>query len=239
MRLQKWIMNASLALALSIGGTCAVAQQDLDSTTADAKHHKLEFENDQVRVVRWQIPPGDTTAKHSHPALVNVFLTDINVEISTDDGKTTKAQGKAGDAAWRGPTAHVVKNLSDKPAEGILVEPKNPHSARPAGSVDETTLPGGFAKVVFENDKVRIVRYHFGPGDKDQMHGHPDNVQVVLTDSNAMVTTADGKTTPATAKAGQVIWRPATQHSVQNVGDKSIEGVLVEMKGAPTSASNK
>jgi quercetin dioxygenase-like cupin family protein len=238
MRFLRWVLNAVLGLALILmSGASALAQQDLDSTTADAKHHKVEFENDQVRVVRWQIPPGETTARHSHPANVNVFLTDANVLITTDDGKSNTVQAKAGDAAWRGPVTHVAKNLSDKPVEGIIVEPKNPHSARPAGSADETTFPGGRSKVLFENEKVRVCRYRFEPGDKNAMHGHPDNVQIVLTDSNAMVTTADGKTTASKGKAGAVNWRPATQHSVQNVGDKAFEGILVEMKGAATTVS--
>jgi len=130
MQFLKWTIASVLGLALVlIGGTSAVAQQDLDATKTDSKHHKVVFENDQVRIVRWQIPPGESTERHSHPALVNVFLTDIDVQITTDDGKTVNAKGKAGDASWRTAGTHVVKNVSDKPAEGILVEPKNAHAA--------------------------------------------------------------------------------------------------------------
>ena len=68
------------------------------------------------------------------------------------------------------------------------------------------------------------------------MHGHPDNVLIFLTDTRANGTTPDGKTTPVEAKAGQVRWRPALQHSVQNTGDKPFEGILVEMKGTPAAA---
>lgn len=80
--------------------------------------------------------------------------------------------------------------------------------------------------------RVRVVRYRFEPGDKDEMHGHPDRVQILLTDSKAMITTLDGKTTLSQGKARQVYWWPAVQHSVQNVGDKPLEGILAEMKGA-------
>ena len=57
MRLLTWTTGSLLTLAL----VCApcVAQQDLDSTKVDPTHHKVEFENDQVRVVRWQIPAGE------------------------------------------------------------------------------------------------------------------------------------------------------------------------------------
>jgi quercetin dioxygenase-like cupin family protein len=234
MRLQTWITALLFGLALVCRGTSPAAAQDLDSVKADAAHHKVEFENDQVRVVRYRIAPGDKTANHGHPNNVNIPLTDVNAKFTTPDGKTTEVHGKAGAVAWRGATTHVVENTGDKPIEGILVEPKKPSSAFPAGAVDETIADPKHAKVEFENDQVRVVRYHYEPGEKSAaMHGHPDNVQVFLTDSKANVTTPDGKTAPTSGKAGEARWRQATQHSVQNTGDKAFEGILVEMKGAP------
>lgn len=238
MRLLKWVSTATVVLTLiCLGSTRAAAQQDLDSVKADAAHHKVEFENSQVRVVRWVIPPGDKTANHSHPYNVNVLLTDANIKVITPDGKTSEVHGKAGSAAWRGPTTHVVENIGDKPVEGILIEPKRPSSALPAGAQDETVIDPKHSKVEFENDQVRVTRYHFDAGEKSTLHGHPDNVQVVLTDASATVTTPDGKTTPVTAKAGEVHWRPAGQHTVQNTGKQPFEGVLVEMKGGAAASA--
>jgi quercetin dioxygenase-like cupin family protein len=238
MRLQRWITAFLFGLALVWAGPAPAAAQDLDSVKADASHHKVEFENEQVRVVRYVIPPGDKTAKHSHPNNVNVFLTDANAKITTPDGKTSEVHGKAGAVAWRGATTHVVENTGSKPIEGILVEPKRPSSALPGGATDEATADPKHAKVEFENDQVRVVRYHYEPGEKGVMHGHPDNVQVFLTDSKANVTTADGKTAPTSGKAGEARWRQATQHTVQNTGDKAFEGILVEMKGGPRAKAS-
>jgi quercetin dioxygenase-like cupin family protein len=240
MRLQTWITALIFGLALVCRGTSPAAAQDLDAVKADAAHHKVEFENEQVRVVRYRIAPGDKTANHSHPNNVNIFLTDANAKITTPDGKTAEVHGKAGAVAWRGATTHVVENRGEKPLEGILVEPKKPSSALPGGAADEATADPKHAKVEFENDQVRVVRYHYEPGDKSAMHGHPDNVQVFLTDSKANVTTPDGKTAPTSGKAGEARWRQATQHVVENTGDKAFEGILVEMKGAPeTKATGK
>lgn len=216
--------------------TAAQSQQQLDSTKADPQHHKVIFENDQVRVVHYLLLPGEKTTRHSHPDNVNVFLTDARIK-NTSDEMTTEVQAKAGAVAWRPALIHVTENIGDKPLEGILVEPKSPHSARPLGSADETTLPSGLSKAVFENERVRVVRYRFEPGDKDEMHGHPDRVQILLTDSKTRVMTLDGKTTLSQGEAGQVYWWPAVQHSVQNVGDNPLEGILVEMKGAHAVAS--
>jgi quercetin dioxygenase-like cupin family protein len=233
MRGLTWITASIFGLALVGLGTSPAAAQDLDSVKADAAHHKVEFENDQVRVVRYMIPPGDKTAKHSHPNNVNILLTDLNAKFTTPDGKTAEVHGKAGAAGWRAATTHVVENTGDKPIEGILVEPKKPSSALPAGALDVVAADPKRDKVEFENDQVRVIRYHFDPGDKSPMHGHPDNVQVLLTDSKANVTTPDGKTAPISGKAGEAHWRQAGQHVVENTGNKAFEGILVEMKGAP------
>jgi hypothetical protein len=74
---------------------------------------------------------------------------------SPPDGKTTEIHGKAGAAAWRGPTTHVVENISDKPIEGILVKPKKPSSALPAGASDVVAADPKHSKVEFENEQVR------------------------------------------------------------------------------------
>jgi quercetin dioxygenase-like cupin family protein len=232
MRLLTWITALLFGLALAVGMSPAAAQ-DIDAVTADAAHHKVEFENDQVRVIRYLIPPGDKTANHSHPTSVNIFLSDVNAKFTTPDGKTGEIHGKAGTAAWRNPTTHVVENTGDKPIEGIMVEPKKPSSALPAGALDVVAADPKHSKVEFENDQVRVIRYHYDPGDKSAMHGHPDNVQVLLTDSKANVTTPDGKTAPGSGKAGEARWRQAGQHVVENTGDKPFEGILVEMKGTP------
>lgn len=233
MRLLTWITALIFGLALACMGTSAAAAQDLDSVKADAAHHKVEFENDQVRVVRYTIAPGNKTANHSHPTMVNIVLTDLDAKFTTPDGKTTEVHGKAGAVAWRSPTTHVVENTGDKPIEGILVEPKKPSSALPAGVPDVVAADPKHSKVEFENDQVRVIRYHYDPGDKSPMHGHPDNVQVLLTDSHANITTPDGKTAPFSGKAGEAHWRQAGQHVVENTGDKPFEGILVEMKGTP------
>ena len=60
-------------------------------------------------------------------------------------------------------------------------------------------------------------------------------MQVILTDAKANVTTPDGKTAPISGKAGEVRWRLAGQHVVENTGDKPFEGVDVEMKGTPAA----
>jgi quercetin dioxygenase-like cupin family protein len=86
-------------------------------------------------------------------------------------------------------------------------------------------------KVVFENDQVRVLRIQYPPGDKSPMHQHPDSVAVFLTDQRAKFTYPDGKSEEISARAGEAKWTPAGTHEPENVGDKPIDVVLVELKG--------
>jgi beta-alanine degradation protein BauB len=207
-----------------------LAKNDLDSVRVDPAHHEVLFENDQVRVVRWRVAVGDTTLNHSHPNNLNICLTDYDGRVTAPNAQVSKVQTKAGSVTWRQAGGHAVENLSSQPMEGILVEPKQPASTRPAGSPDPVTVDPEHHKIEFENEQIRVLREHREPGDL-ALHGHPDSVQVLLTDLNATLTTADGKPQTITGKAGDVRWRPATQHKGLVLGNKPVEQILVEMKG--------
>jgi quercetin dioxygenase-like cupin family protein len=127
MRLLTWLTVLLFALTLAIP---ALAQDNLDSVKVDPAHHKVVFENDQVRVVRWVIPVGDKTLNHSHPNNLNICLTDYNGRVTTPDGKTSEIHLKAGSVSWREAGVHVVENIGSQPMEGMIVEPKKPASAR-------------------------------------------------------------------------------------------------------------
>ncbi len=84
--------------------------------------------------------------------------------------------------------------------------------------------------VEFENDKVRVLRISYAPGEKSVMHGHPDAVAVFLTGFNGKFTFPNGKSEEMTGKAGQTLWTPAGKHLPENTGNKPFELILVELK---------
>ena len=75
----------------------AIAQ---DPVKVDAKHYKVEFENDQVRVLRIKYGPGEKSVMHDHPDSTAVFLTEHHVKFSYPDGKTEQVDAKAGESRW-------------------------------------------------------------------------------------------------------------------------------------------
>jgi len=43
-------------------------------------------------------------------------------------------------------------------------------------------------KVEFENDRVRVVRIKYRPGEKSVMHSNPESIAVFLSDAHAKFT---------------------------------------------------
>ena len=210
--------------------TPSVAEDKLDSVKADPAHHRVLFENDQVRVLRWYVAAGDATLFHSHPDNLNICLTDYNGRVAAPNAKVSEVRAKAGSVSWRQAGSHAVENLNSQAMEGILVEPKLPRSTRPKGSPDPVIVDPENHKVEFENDQIRVLRERREQGDLP-LHGHPDSVQVLLTDLDATLVSEDGRSETVTRKAGDVRWRLATQHKGTILGGKPVEQILVEMKG--------
>ena len=104
---------------------------------------------------------------------------------------------------------------------------------------DPTKVDSKHYTVVSENAYSRIVKAHYGPGEKSVMHSHPDLVAVFLTDGKVKFTYADGKTEDRTVKAGDAMFTPATVHLPENIGDKAFDVILVEFKGKAPKAPAK
>jgi len=95
-----------------------------DAVKVDPKHYKVEFENDQVRVLRITYAPGEKGVMHSHPEGMVVFLTDAKGKFTFPDGKTEKRDFKKGFFSWVPATTHQGENVGDKPFELIQIEMK-------------------------------------------------------------------------------------------------------------------
>ena len=124
MRMTVAALAAVSALSGLAIGAPAAAQ---DATKVDAKHYTVEFENDQVRVLRVKYGAHEKSVMHSHPASVAVFLTAGSVKFTLPDGKTTPADVKPGSVQWEAGGKHLPENMGDKPLEVVLIELKGRH----------------------------------------------------------------------------------------------------------------
>ncbi|TNC22194.1 cupin domain-containing protein [Amycolatopsis alkalitolerans] len=84
-------------------------------------------------------------------------------------------------------------------------------------------------RVVWENERVRVLEYRDAPGDMTHLHGHPDSVMVTLS-SFQRVISAEGREVPVELEAGQVRWLDAQEHQGRNAGRTETHALFVELK---------
>jgi len=96
-----------------------------DAMIAAPDVYRLIFENERVRVMRVNSPPGHTVPTHEHALRrAVVYYTDMNARVVTPDGKAMIAQRKAGEVSWNQPATHEETNLAATPFEAVVVELK-------------------------------------------------------------------------------------------------------------------
>jgi len=95
-----------------------------DPVQVAPKQCKVEFENEQVRVLRWKTGPHEKTPMHEHPAMVSIALTGGNTLFTLADGTTSEVKTKAGQVTWSAAEKHSSESLDGKPSELIQVELK-------------------------------------------------------------------------------------------------------------------
>jgi len=97
---------------------------------------------------------------------------------------------------------------------------------------DLATTAGKQAKVVLDNDKVRVIELNMPPGSSTGMHSHGDNVVVFLSGGSATQTMADGTTRQMDRKPGEVIWSDPVTHDTKNTGKSAVRTLVIELKEA-------
>jgi beta-alanine degradation protein BauB len=117
-----------LGIVITCLALCTHTAFGQDPVKVDAKHTKVEYENDEVRILRFHLGPRESSPMHSHPDRFFVFLTDGDTRV-TENGKVEERHAKHGDTATRPASAHAVENLSDTDYETIIVEFKHKQKA--------------------------------------------------------------------------------------------------------------
>lgn len=85
-------------------------------------------------------------------------------------------------------------------------------------------------KVVFENDRVRVLEYRDKPGDRTTPHGHPDSVMYTVSSFRRRLYAADGGQRDVELPAGMIGWLPAQWHSGHNIGGTDTHVIFIELK---------
>src|SRR3954470_19397931 len=105
-------------------------------------------------------------------------------------------------------------------------------------SLDPVETNPDHYRVVYENDRVRVLQYTDRPGDRTTPHEHPDSVMYTLSTFRRRLYAAGGDSRDVEILAGTTAWLPAQLHAGHNIGDSDTHVIFVELKesaGAPTA----
>ncbi len=75
-----------------------------DPVVVDPDHYAVEFENDQVGVLRIKYGPREKSVMHGHPASLGSHLTDAHAQFTFPDGSTQAFRVSAGPASLPAPS---------------------------------------------------------------------------------------------------------------------------------------
>lgn len=85
-------------------------------------------------------------------------------------------------------------------------------------------------KVLFENERVRVLDVRIKPGETSEMHSHPASIVYALSSAQVVFSFPDGASREVTIKEGDVNWSEGTTHEVKNIGETVDWGIIVELK---------
>ncbi len=152
-------------------------------------HHRLVFENAQVRVFFVDVPPHTDTLLHAHRHDYIYVMLGASEVVNAVEGKppvTAKLQdGQA--ALTPGNFSHVVHNL-DHPFRNLTVELLEDDKLRQSSfKWDQDRgleiLHGGTAEILFVKDGIRVTEFELQPGGVVPTHHHPGpHLLVAVTD---------------------------------------------------------
>lgn len=152
------------------------------------------------------------------------------VLIYLDAGAMTIREGEAappatiefqrGDVRWRAASgAYIAENTSDHPIRILEIDLKGvPPAGLPVPKLDPAVVDTHHYSVMFENERVRVLRVHYGPREKGATHEHVLNrVVLYLNDQPG-------------AKADDVRIAGAATHAEENASDQPADRIAVELK---------
>jgi hypothetical protein len=98
-----------------------------------------------------------------------------------------------------------------------------------------STNPDAY-RVLFENERVRVLEYTDTPGHRTTPHRHPDSVMVSLSSFRRRLG-AGGREVEVEIPFGVARWVGAQEHYGENIGETQSHSVFVELKDAAPLAA--
>ncbi len=112
--------------------------------------HRVEFENDRVRVLSFVTHPGQSWPLHEHPDCVAISVTEYDVRNVIPGQEPAQRHSRPGDVRWISATAHTGANVGAPEMRGVIVleEGSKEFYARMSESIADERASSVFADLV-------------------------------------------------------------------------------------------
>lgn len=86
-------------------------------------------------------------------------------------------------------------------------------------------------KVIYEDDKMRVLKVTVKPGDVAMMHWHPRNINYILKAGKLKFTDSENNSKEVELSEGMITSSvQPVKHAVENTGNDIVETIQVELK---------
>jgi hypothetical protein len=90
-------------------------------------------------------------------------------------------------------------------------------------------------RLIFENDRVQVIRVRLGPHERFMVMEIPAHVMTCTTDQRVRVIHPHGKPVERSEKAGYAGWVERDEYGIENLEEKPAEWILVVPNGPEKS----
>jgi len=98
---------------------------EIDPVVVSSSKYKVLLENEFIRVVEYQVNPGEKDNWHTHPAKVSYVVNGGSLKITTEEGKSFVVEEEVNSARWFGAVGkHYGENVGLTPVRIVFVEIK-------------------------------------------------------------------------------------------------------------------
>lgn len=95
-----------------------------DALSIAPDSYSLVLENDRVRVLEVRVPPGGSSAMHSHPDTVVVTIKGSTYRFSEPGKDSVETEIPDGGAIFMEAMDHSVENIGTQEGHGFIIELK-------------------------------------------------------------------------------------------------------------------
>jgi hypothetical protein len=215
--------------AAADAGAAADMQTPVGDIVASAPEYvSVAFENEYIRVLRFDLPPGAALPPHEGAARAIYSLGDYELEWTEGDEPPVTRSWSEGDVHVHEAGVHSARNSGATAADFVVFErlaATLPTTDRVEGAPD---LPLG-ARSLLDGDGFEILEVELQPGETQEMH--PGGWRAIYSLSDYTIEWREGgEVGERSWSAGDAHWHEPGPHAASNVGETPARWIVVALE---------